>query len=72
MVSGSTIQIVNAVRDIDARLKTLVGSELTKHKGYENSRIFIRLVQTKSDLFRQAAFCLAPPLGCMGGLGARL
>ena len=31
MVKGSTIQTVNAVRDIGAGLKTLVGGELTKY-----------------------------------------
>ena len=31
MVKGSTIQTVNAIRDIGAGLKTLVGGELTKY-----------------------------------------
>ena len=31
LVKGSTIQTVNAVRDIGASLKTLVGGELTKY-----------------------------------------
>ena len=31
LVKGSTIQTVNAVRDIGAGLKTLVGGELTKY-----------------------------------------
>ena len=31
LVKGSTIQTVNAIRDIGAGLKTLVGGELTKY-----------------------------------------
>ena len=31
LVKGSTIQTVNAVRDIGAGLKTLIGGELTKY-----------------------------------------
>lgn len=31
LVKGSTIQTVNALRDLDAGLKTLVGGELTKY-----------------------------------------
>ena len=31
LVQGNTIQTVNAVRDIGASLKTLVGGELTKY-----------------------------------------
>ena len=31
LVKGSTIQTVNAVRDIGAGLKTLVGGELTRY-----------------------------------------
>ena len=31
MVKGSTMQTVNAIRDIGAGLKTLVGGELTKY-----------------------------------------
>ena len=33
LVKGSTIQTVNAFRDIGAGLKTLVGGELTKYNG---------------------------------------
>ena len=31
LVKGSTIQTVNAIRDIGAGLKTLIGGELTKY-----------------------------------------
>ena len=36
MVKGSTIQTVNALRDIGAGLKTLVGGELTKYNDMMN------------------------------------
>ena len=36
LVKGSTIQTVNAVRDIGAGLKTLVGGELTKYNEMMN------------------------------------
>ena len=36
LVKGSTIQTVNAVRDIGAGLKTLVGRELTKYNEMMN------------------------------------
>ena len=36
MVKGSTIQTVNAVRDIGAGLKTLVGGELTRYNEMMN------------------------------------
>ncbi|MBR3007138.1 MAG: YbjQ family protein [Stomatobaculum sp.] len=37
LVKGSTIQTVNAVRDIGAGLKTLVGGELTKYNEMMNN-----------------------------------
>ena len=37
LVKGSTIQTVNAFRDIGAGLKTLVGGELTKYNEMMNS-----------------------------------
>ena len=37
MVKGSTIQTVNALRDIGAGFKTLVGGELTKYNDMMNS-----------------------------------
>ncbi len=36
MVKGSTVQTVNAIRDIGAGLKTLVGGELTKSNDMMN------------------------------------
>ena len=36
LVKGSTIQTVNAVRDIGAGLKTLVGGELTRYNEMVN------------------------------------
>ena len=37
LVNGSTIQTVNAVRDLGAGLKTLVGGELTKYNEMMNN-----------------------------------
>ena len=37
IVKGSTIQTVNAIRDIGAGLKTLVGGELTKYNDMMNT-----------------------------------
>ena len=37
LVKGSTIQTVNAIRDIGAGLKTLVGGELTKYNEMMNN-----------------------------------
>ncbi len=37
LVKGSTIQTVNAVRDIGAGLKTLIGGELTKYNDMMNN-----------------------------------
>ena len=37
LVKGSTIQTVNAVRDLGAGLKTLVGGELTKYNEMMNN-----------------------------------
>ena len=37
LVQGNTIQTVNAVRDIGASLKTLVGGELTKYNEMMNN-----------------------------------
>ena len=37
LVKGSTIQTVNAVRDIGAGLKTLIGGELTKYNEMMNN-----------------------------------
>ena len=37
MVKGSTIQTVNALRDIGAGFKTLVGGELTKYNEMMNN-----------------------------------
>ena len=39
MVKGSTIQTVNAVRDIGAGLKTLVGGELTTARALATKRM---------------------------------
>ena len=37
LVKGSTIQTVNAIRDIGAGLKTIVGGELTKYNEMMNN-----------------------------------
>ena len=53
LVKGSTIQTVNAVRDIGAGLKTLVGGELTKYNEMMNDARALatkRMIQEAEDL----------------------
>ena len=45
LVKGSTIQTVNAVRDIGAGLKTLVGGELTKYNEMMKYEEVLRRIQ---------------------------
>ena len=52
LVHGSTIQTVNAVRDIGAGLKTLVGGELTKYNEMMNNA---RALATKRMVEQAAA-----------------
>ncbi len=53
LVKGSTIQTVNAIRDIGAGLKTLVGGELTKYNDMMNDARALatkRMIQEAEDL----------------------
>ena len=53
LVKGSTIQTVNAIRDIGAGLKTLVGGELTKYNDMMNNARALatkRMIQEAEDL----------------------
>ena len=45
MVKGSTIQTVNALRDIGAGFKTLVGGELTKYNEMMNNARALAMVE---------------------------
>ena len=57
LVNGSTIQTVNAVRDLGAGLKTLVGGELTKYNEMMNNA---RALATKRMV--EVSAILLPPL----------
>ncbi|HCK88374.1 MAG TPA: hypothetical protein DHW39_06155 [Erysipelotrichaceae bacterium] len=53
LVKGNTIQTVNAIRDIGAGLKTLVGGELTKYNEMMNDARALatkRMIQEAEDL----------------------
>ena len=53
LVKGSTIQTVNAIRDIGAGLKTLVGGELTKYNDMMNDARALatkRMIQEAEEL----------------------
>ena len=54
LVKGSTIQTVNAVRDIGAGLKTLVGGELTRYNEMMNDA---RALATKRMVAEAEAMC---------------
>ena len=61
MVKGSTIQTVNAVRDIGASLKTLVGGELTKYNDMMNNARALatkRMVEEAQGLGADAIVCV--------------
>ena len=61
MVKGSTIQTVNAVRDIGAGLKTLVGGELTKYNAMMNDARALatkRMVEEAERLGADAIVCV--------------
>lgn len=61
LVKGSTIQTVNAVRDIGAGLKTLVGGELTKYNEMMNNARALatkRMVQEAEDMGADAIVCI--------------
>ena len=61
LVKGSTIQTVNAVRDIGAGLKTLVGGELTKYNEMMNNARALatkRMVAEAEALGADAIVCV--------------
>ena len=61
MVKGSTVQTVNAVRDIGAGLKTLVGGELTKYNEMMNDARALatkRMVEEAEGLGADAIICV--------------
>ena len=61
LVQGSTIQTVNAVRDIGASLKTLVGGELTKYNDMMNNARALatkRMVEEAQGLGADAIVCV--------------
>ena len=61
LVKGSTIQTVNAVRDIGAGLKTLVGGELTKYNEMMNNARALatkRMVAEAEELGADAIVCV--------------
>ena len=61
LVKGSTIQTVNAVRDIGAGLKTLVGGELTKYNEMMNKARALatdRMVEEANAMGADAIVCV--------------
>ena len=62
LVKGSTIQTVNAFRDIGAGLKTLVGGELTKYNEMMNNARALatkRMVEEAQTLGADAIVCVS-------------
>jgi len=61
LVKGSTIQTVNAIRDIGAGLKNLVGGELTKYNDMMNNARALatkRMVEEAERLGADAIVCV--------------
>lgn len=61
MVKGSTIQTVNAIRDIGAGLKTLVGGELSKYNEMMNKARALatkRMVEEAEGMGADAIVCV--------------
>ena len=61
LVKGSTIQTVNAFKDIGAGLKTLVGGELTKYNEMMNKARALatkRMVEEAESLGADAIVCV--------------
>ena len=61
LVKGSTIQTVNAFRDIGAGLKTLVGGELTKYNDMMNNARALatkRMVEEAQAMGADAVVCV--------------
>ena len=60
LVKGSTIQTVNAVKDIGAGLKTLIGGELTKYNEMMNNARALatkRMVEEPEGMGADAIVC---------------
>ena len=61
LVKGSTIQTVNAFRDIGAGLKTLIGGELTKYNDMMNNARALatkRMVEEAQSMGADAIVCV--------------
>ena len=61
LVKGSTIQTINALRDIGAGLKNLVGGELTKYNDMMNNARALatkRMVEEAESLGADAIVCV--------------
>ncbi|MBP5292264.1 MAG: heavy metal-binding domain-containing protein [Lachnospiraceae bacterium] len=61
LVKGSTIQTVNAIRDIGSGLKTLVGGELTKYNEMMNNARALatkRMVEEAESMGADAIVCI--------------
>ena len=61
LVKGSTIQTVNAIRDIGAGLKTLVGGELSKYNEMMNNARALatkRMVEEAERIDADAIVCV--------------
>ena len=61
LVKGSTIQTVNAIRDIGAGLKTLVGGELTNYNEMMNNARALatkRMVEEAEKIGADAIVCI--------------
>ena len=61
LVKGSTVQTVNAIKDIGAGLKTLVGGELTKYNEMMNDARALatkRMVEEAEHLGADAVVCV--------------
>ena len=61
LVKGSTIQTVNAIRDIGAGLKTLVGGELSKYNEMMNDARALatkRMIEEAESLGADAVICM--------------
>ncbi len=61
LVKGSTIQTVNAVKDIGAGLKTLIGGELTKYNEMMNNARALatkRMVEEAEGMGADAIVCI--------------
>ena len=61
MVKGSTIQTVNAFKDIGAAFKTLVGGELTKYNDMMNNARALatkRMVEEAQSMGADAIVCV--------------